>query len=283
MGAWSSSLYGNDTTCDVHDSYIAFLDEGITNEEAYTKLTEAFHDLIGDQDEPLYWYALAETQWKTGRLLSEVKEKALDWIDKGGGIELWNESARGGAGWLKTLEKLKTRLETPMPREKKFTKPPVLDQNPWNLHDIYAYQFHSQESNGYGCFDKYILLQKIGEDSERFESTTMRIQVYDQLFDSLPTLIDIDGVRLLPLDLPSRTNMNCCITAYKKWAYPKKYLTFIGNRNGPANKKNSRLEMSWERIDDWLSYYYSLWRGVKYDMIGDGEYRYNPNCPKATF
>jgi hypothetical protein len=46
--------------------------------------------------------------------MPEVKEKALMWIAKGGGLSLWAESKNGGAGWKKTLEKLKDILESPM-------------------------------------------------------------------------------------------------------------------------------------------------------------------------
>ena len=38
---------------------------------------------MGDRDEePLFWLALAETQWKLGVLLPDVKEKALYWIER---------------------------------------------------------------------------------------------------------------------------------------------------------------------------------------------------------
>ena len=30
-----------------------------------------------DEEEPSFWFALADTQWKYGRLLPEVKEKAI--------------------------------------------------------------------------------------------------------------------------------------------------------------------------------------------------------------
>ena len=80
MGAWSSSLYGNDTTCDVRDMYKSFLEEGINNQNAYEKTLEVCKEYIDCPDEaPLFWYALAETQWKTGRLTNEVKTKALEW------------------------------------------------------------------------------------------------------------------------------------------------------------------------------------------------------------
>ena len=122
MGTWGSGLYGNDTTCDIRDTYMGFLKERLSNQEAYEKTLEKYEDYMKDPDEaPLFWFALAETQWKVGRLMPEVKEQALEWIDKGGGMELWEES--DGSGWKETLEELKTMLNAPMPKEKRICKP----------------------------------------------------------------------------------------------------------------------------------------------------------------
>ena len=97
MGAWGSSLYANDTTADIRDCYMKHLQNQLSNQEAYEKILEIFGGYIGDSDdEPLFWYALAETQWKTGRLMPEVKTKALEWVEKGGGLELCEESKTGG-------------------------------------------------------------------------------------------------------------------------------------------------------------------------------------------
>ena len=86
--------------------------------------------LVGDEhEEPLLWFALAETQWKVGRLVPEVKDKALEWIKKNGGLEPWLEEGGKGTGWHKTLEKLKQKLESPMPAEKKIKKPERIDMH----------------------------------------------------------------------------------------------------------------------------------------------------------
>jgi len=63
MGAWGTSLYANDTTCDVRDTYMNFLQDQLSNQEAYKKTLEKLSDYILDPDEaPLFWYALTDTQ-----------------------------------------------------------------------------------------------------------------------------------------------------------------------------------------------------------------------------
>ena len=63
------------------------LRRGNSNEEALKKLMEKDGDCIGiEEEEPLFWYALADTLGNYGRLTPEVKEKALYFMDHGQGI-----------------------------------------------------------------------------------------------------------------------------------------------------------------------------------------------------
>jgi hypothetical protein len=283
MGSWGVGLYANDSTCDVRDSYFNLLQEGLSNAEAYEKILEQYREYIGDQDEPLFWFSLAETQWKTGRLLPEVRDKALYWIDKGGGMELWEESNNGGAGWKKTLQNLKLKLLSPMPSEKKICKPQKVNNNLWNINDVYAYQFHGEKAINCGIMDKYIVIQKIGEDVERFRGELMmRVHVLDRIFDVLPTLEDLNSVRILPLDSPERVSikekpiwMSTFLHMYKKSEYPAKYLTYIGNKQGPKNNMINNRVLAWSDMDIWLYEFYQRWYGVEYETIENGVYRYN--------
>ena len=278
MGIWGTGLYDNDSACDVRDGYLDFLQDGLGNEEAYSKTLESFHEYIGDQDEPLFWFALAETQWKIGRLRPEVKAKALEWIDKNGYLDMWEDNAKGPAGWEKTLQKLKDKLNSPMPREKRIHK---VDHNPWNLHDVYAYQFHDEKSKENGFFGKYMLIQKIGEGRhyER-KKLFMHIHVVDHVFDTLPKLDDITKCRILPLDdlkfIEKRGFKTIGIIPIDKPSeYPAKHLTFLGSMPGPANRDISGWiqSISWFGMEYFLSHYYQFWQGREYETVEEGVYR----------
>ena len=72
MGAWGTSLYANDATSDIRGDYVDKLRRGKTNEEATEEIIYENRDIMGDvEEEPLFWYALADTQWNYGRLLPE--------------------------------------------------------------------------------------------------------------------------------------------------------------------------------------------------------------------
>jgi len=290
VGVWGCSLYANDCSCDVRNTYKIFLQEQLSNEESYQRTIEKHHEYIGDEEEPLLWYALADTQWKTGRLMPQVKEKALGWIEKGGGMTLWEESKNGGAGWEKTLLKLKKQLESPLPREKAIKKPAEFVHNPWNISDVYAYQFHGARALEKGFSGKYMLLQKIGDVDWLDGWIFSRIQVLDRIFDQLPTLGDIDRTRILPL-VPSENYslkcqelwnpmqfMNAMLCYDKKTDYQGKYFTFIGNKIGPANNVRSSpyCNLDWKTINDWLIDYYLSWQNKEYIVVADGQYSFQP-------
>ena len=290
MGTWGTGLYANDTTCDVRDTYIKYLQNQLDDQSAYEKITQTFSGCVNSEDEaPLFWYALAETQWKTGRLTPEVRDMALDWIAKEGGLDLWKDTPGKGAGWKKTLGKLKEKLESPVPKRKNIRKPKVIDENLWNLNDLYAYQFPAEEAACADMAGKYIVLQKMGEGAYYSPGIKMRIHAYDKLFDHLPTVTDLDGVRILPFDLYGRLNdpggrarglelrMSALMLIYKAKEYPRGQLTFIGNRPAPPNTILPGHETdvhSWVQINVWLSWYYKDWHGVEYEDLGNGIYRY---------
>ena len=292
MGAWGAGLYDNDFASDVRGTYRELLQDGASNAEAYDKTFAMYQDCIGDEDEePIFWYALAETQWRLGRLMPEVEKKAMEWIGNNGGAELWEDSEYGRTDWLKTLSKLKATLQKPMPPEKKIRKPTVINQNLWNIGDVYAYQFHQEYAKERGLDGKYFLIQKIGEDQHvsRYLSVDedltklpflMRIHVFDKMFDHMPTIKDMKGVRILPIGHPDKAGflfMNTFMTLLSKKEYPQKYLTFLGNTEIPANKPVDIHSdpVLWFNIESRFNYCYTLWQGREYETVEEGVFRCN--------
>ncbi len=81
MGAWGIGLFSDDLACDVRDEFTALIGEGLSAGEATAALVENYRTAIGDPDEgPVFWLALALTQWKIGRLQDEVRDRALSII-----------------------------------------------------------------------------------------------------------------------------------------------------------------------------------------------------------
>lgn len=287
MGTWGVGLYSNDCACDVRDTYMGFLKDQMPNNEAYLKMLDRFGEYIGDEEEPLFWYAFADTQWKVGRLVPEVREKALGWIGKEGGIDPWIESKNGGAGWKKTLEKLKTKLESPQPLEKKIRKPQEYVQNPWEVGDLYAFQFQSEESKQKGLFGKFLVFQKIGDEEWKDSGKIWkcsRIQVFDRAFERIPELTDLNEVRILPQVMPSRyffehgkdqppLQMNSLFFRNSKRSFPEKQFYYVGNQ---SDRFGYPVAPFWRSLRFWMSCeedmiaYFAAWQHESYRVTEQG-------------
>lgn len=279
MGFWGTSLYANDCTCDVRDGYLRLLQMKYSNEDAYLEIRKDFSEYIGTDEEPLFWYALADTQWKTGRLTSEVKENALRYLECNGGAEFWEEGTKAYQGWLKTIAKLKERLNKPQPREKRIEAPADYQYNPGNRGDVFAYRFHSPSAKEMQYEGKYILFQKLDDRINGRDLQCPFVIFFDELYDHIPTHIVLEQMRILPFDPPERfmpsgknsdfpmLNMGAVLDLYRKRNSPEKYITYIGSLNVVhpiLNAVNSHAEFGWDDIEETLLYYHSQWQNYSY-------------------
>ncbi|WP_230504969.1 hypothetical protein [Sutcliffiella rhizosphaerae] len=73
-------------------------------------------------------------QWKLGRLQEEIKNKALQIIDRGNDLEHWEEDPKLKKKRETVLLQLKGQLNSPQPQAKKV---PVLCRDIGNYIDLY--------------------------------------------------------------------------------------------------------------------------------------------------
>lgn len=276
MGVWSRTLYGNDVTSDVRDTYIDFLHEQESNENAEKKTLLQYAEYMDTDEACLVWYALADAQWKAGRLSDNVKNKAFEYMEVYDGSEFWEDVENGVEDWKNILEELKKQLESPMPKEKKYRKVKPEVYNPWEIGDVYAYHFSTEWAKEMGLYGKYILMQKIGNVEGCNQLTFSRIHIFDKVFDEIPALSDIRDVRILPIDTPQRTaetlhdfplNMNAIMDFYKKSEYPEKRLTYLGTTDVEIATPcyTNRAYYGWYRLEEnWLCSFYLQWRNKTY-------------------
>lgn len=205
MGAWGTGLYSDDYTADIRGDYLDCLKKGKTNKEALRIIFEKDGPEPGSEDEPAFWYALADMLWNYGRLIPEVKEKALYFLENAPEDDRW-DSPTTLEKRKQVLAKLKEKLLTEQPPEKKV-RPYVYYNCPWKLGDVFAYQMHKKVSEEYGMKGKYIVFRKITEAWGWPDNIVPVIQIYRWIGDELPTL---DEIRNLPVirvsDAPYRND-----------------------------------------------------------------------------
>lgn len=161
MGAWGTGLYQDDVSCDVKEEYLNRLRVGMSNEEATRNVIEYNMDLVDDYDDgPIFWFALADTQWKYGRLLEEVKKEALKQIEAGTDLLRWEENKKQYQKREQVLNQLKERLNSPQPSEKKITKI-KLKKALWNIGDVLLYKIQAEKLKDNKWHGKYVLFRVI--------------------------------------------------------------------------------------------------------------------------
>lgn len=152
----------------------------------------------------------------------------------------------------------------------------AMQTHPWEIGDVYAYQFHSKKAKKYGIYNKYILFQKIDNDEWYDGFIFSRVHIYDRIYDQLPYGITDFG-QLLPLDAPlpffegraiRPLNMNAVLSMVKAKEYPEKHLTYICSfTDFPRTEKHQKMfaDHPWKNLEeDWLCEYISMWQSYNY-------------------
>lgn len=140
MGTWGPALYSDDLACDIRNDFKQLIGDGLTVEEATSALRKEYQDSLNDNDEhSVFWFALADTQWKTGRLINEVLEKTLEIIDEGSDMERWKEDSKLLKKREAAIEKLRKQLITEQPKVKRIAKV-YREESKFNIGDIFSYQ-----------------------------------------------------------------------------------------------------------------------------------------------
>ena len=82
MGAWSVRLMDDDGARDIIDEYKILMGYGVEEQKAYEVIYENFYkDYEGQDDEDVFWLAIALYQWKNGILREDAKKKVIASID----------------------------------------------------------------------------------------------------------------------------------------------------------------------------------------------------------
>lgn len=242
MGAWGTSLYDNDICCDIRVDYTDKLRRGKSNEVATKELIDQNSDVGGDlEEEALFWFALADIQWSYGRLLPEVKEKALLFLEQEKQWERWKEiGEKEHNEWINTVNALKEKLNLPLPKKKKISEYRFF-QCSWELGDVFAYQLSSEYSKGKNLCGKYVIFRKISEDTLWPGHIVPVVQVYKWISERIPQINEVKTKDLLIMNFLPETLIYKpdikpgyyikLLTTSKKMI-PENNLTYLGNLPG---------------------------------------------------
>jgi hypothetical protein len=141
VGVWGTALFSDDTAADTRDAFTDFVADGLTPEEATERLIAESSDILADEgDAGVFWLALAATQWKLGRLIDSVRDRALEIISSGADLRRWQQSPKAEMKRRKKhLSKLRDQLLSPQPKPKKL-RPGVKSSTEFQAGDVAAFR-----------------------------------------------------------------------------------------------------------------------------------------------
>lgn len=215
MGAWNPSINGNDTAQDLKSEYQAAFfyndpETAATKIDAYVR--QQGYDETDEEEWCDYYYSLADYMWKHGILTEKIRNRAVEMIDSGFGLEIWAES---GVKQLekrkKVLAEFREKLLSPLPPKKKITIKLYLSPI-FETGDLVAIQLQTagkryMETSPFSeeffreCDGKYVVLRKVTDHISYTSSVEPSVkdhwaifQLYGKIFDHCPSADELIGV-----------------------------------------------------------------------------------------
>lgn len=272
MGAWGPRLYQNDIAEEVRDYYKDQLHRGKTGKEITQELIAQNEYTISDPDDaPVFWFALADTQWNLGRLEDFVREQALHHIRDGHDVKRWAaEDLRGAKTRAKTLEELQQKLLSPQPAEKRMSQY-KLYRCEWKIGDVYAYQLVGDYAKENGMFGRFLYFIKVDEAVWHPGHIVPVVYFYWITGDKLLSLEELKNVDYIPQFFipevykkdPKRQRLYLVeLLSTSSRVIPNKQLTFIGNLRKVKrvdNEEPNSYKVSWKDFERYTINNFKTW------------------------
>lgn len=144
MGAWGTAIFSDDLACDIREDWRDYIGDGLTPQAATQRILAEYAVAAADQDQAgVVWLALAVSQWRTGRTVSEVLERAIEVIDNGSDLRRWDrENPRQRPARARVLAKTREQLLSPPPRPRPIPRP-QRSATPYRPGDLLGYRHGS--------------------------------------------------------------------------------------------------------------------------------------------
>lgn len=124
MSYSGAGLYDDDAGADARSRYRELVADGARGEDATNALITEWGDALDDHDEACaFWLALADTQWKVGRLEDRVRDRALTIIDSGEDLARFAHDRHLADRRRVVLDRLRDEITSPQGAPARLRKP----------------------------------------------------------------------------------------------------------------------------------------------------------------
>lgn len=203
--------------------------------------------MIEDPDEgPTFWISLAVSQWKLGRLVPEVRARALNTIDKGMGLEIWGEDPKMLQKRVAVLAKAREKILSPQPSAKKVPQR-FRSENDWPIGGIVSYRLLS---------GRFCLFRVIGHFSDK-GGTYPVAELLDWVGESLPSALQMRHLTI-KVEANARKISQFMIGGTSAKHYPSDRVEVLGVKLRPCQKQGRFTVFLWTHLDRTLNEIFGL-------------------------
>lgn len=239
MGTWGTGLYSDDTACDVREDYKDLLGDGITEPEATQRLLQRWQSSFVDPEVTcVFWLALSEVQWRLGRLQEQVKKEALAIIENGTDLQRWESDAKLKTKRGQVLTRLREKLKSPQPPEKRVKKRYV-EETTWKLGEVYSFRLRSGNK---------VLLHVIGFHRDKGGRRPI-CEILDWVGETIPKRGKIIKLGYLFANKPYQHLCQFLFGALGKKDFPEHRVTLVTDRIKPKQKPGGFGVLPWRNVD----------------------------------
>lgn len=266
MGTSGPAIFSDDLACDIRSEFRELIGDGLSPQEATDKIIADYtkSGIPTDPDEgPTFWIALAATQWKCGRLIDSVKERALASIESD--LQRWHDGSRDrdpnaiaklvGAR-RKALDAFRQMIVSPQPAARKIPKL-FRDRTEWDIGHFVTYTLNS---------GRLVVFRITGIDDGNKHRIALG-EMCDWLGDKLPSM------KTLVSAPRKRTKYFDSTNPFERKHDGKMMLCSMGPRDFPAQRlrviaTGQSVEITdsigvmhfggWKRLDAYLKSYFDI-------------------------
>jgi hypothetical protein len=132
-----AGLYDDDAGADARGRYRELVADGTAGEDATNALLAEWADALDDHDVACaFWLALADTQWRVGRLEDRVRDRALTIIDSGDDLARFGHDRRLAGRRRIVLDRLREEITSPQ-RAPARIRAPFRSVSPVAVGDVF--------------------------------------------------------------------------------------------------------------------------------------------------
>jgi len=246
VGTWGTDIFSDDLASDIRRRYRDIVGDGFSGQRATEILFEEYRDILDDPDVgPVFWLALAATQWRCGRLEPQVQAQAIEAIDSGADLVRWQEAPQLFNKRQAVLRELRRTLLSPQPPQKKIRKR-FRNTCEWEVGEIIGYQLQSGSLVMFRVIDYFV---DLGGTSPIFE-------VLDWIGQEVPTreVLEIVGIKVGKQEATQIT-----VGRVSKRELPRDRVLRLGIKLNPEQKVKYSMPFTlWRWLDGALETWFGL-------------------------